>query len=128
MTEIRVKRQYGDSPQLVCHEREHPNFEARLAIDLLERWGLVAGEEAGEDSAGRAKIRSLTPPEAVIRACDMAEEMTKEIRNRGWFVAVPSWDEMEEQVQREQAEERVARDTKAYERRERKPDDVTSPQ
>jgi hypothetical protein len=98
-TEIKILRQYGDVPRPVVHEREHPNFEARLAVNLLEKWGMVAAEPDGEDSAGRAKLRLSTPQELAVRACNVASETAAEIRKRGWFVSVPTWAEMEAEIQ-----------------------------
>ena len=42
--------------------------EAILAMSLIERWGMVAGQPDGEDSAGRSKLRLSTPEELVDRA------------------------------------------------------------
>src|SRR6185312_692836 len=92
--EIKVAKQYEDLPRLVVHEVEHPNFEARLAVNLLEKWGMVAAETDGEDSAGRAKLRLSTPKELAERACNVAAE----IRTRGWFVSAPTWAEMEAEI------------------------------
>lgn len=81
--------------QIVLHETEHANMEARIAIALMERWGMVAAMEDGEDSAGRAKLRLSTEEEVVKRACDCAEMAVEEFRRRGWMVPGPSWDELE---------------------------------
>jgi hypothetical protein len=70
MIEVKVSRQFRDDPKLVIHDTEYPNFEARLAATLMERWGMVAGEPDGEDSAGRAKLRLSTPQELAQRACE----------------------------------------------------------
>lgn len=99
-TEIKISRQYEDAPRPVVHETECPNFEAKLAISLLEKWGMVAAEPDGEDSARRAKLRLSTPQELAVRACNVASETAAEIRKRGWFVPVPTWAEMEAEVQK----------------------------
>jgi hypothetical protein len=98
MIEVKVSRQFRDDPKLVIHDTEYPNFESRLATALVERWGMVAGEPDGEDSAGRAKLRLSSPREITRRACETASEMASEMRKRGWFVMVPTWDEMEAEV------------------------------
>lgn len=99
-TEIKILRQYEDSPRPVVHETEHPSFEARLAVTLLEKWGMIAAEPDGEDSAGRAKLRLSTPQELAARACNVASETTAEIRKRGWFVPIPTWAEMEAEIEK----------------------------
>ena len=53
LMEYKIVSQYEDTPRIAIHETEQPVFEARLVINLLERWGLVAAESDGEDSAGR---------------------------------------------------------------------------
>jgi len=56
---------------------------------LVERWGLVACVLDGEDSAGRQKMRVMTPEELARAACDTAEETWKQIEERGWTLAIP---------------------------------------
>ncbi len=97
-TEIKILRQYEDAPRPVIHETEHPNFEARLAVNLLEKWGMVAAEPDGEDSAGRAKLRLSNPQELAARA--VASEIAAELRKRRWFVPVPTWAEMEAEIKK----------------------------
>jgi hypothetical protein len=63
--------------------------EAELAARMIERWGCVAGEMDGEDSAGRQKIRLATADELVGRACDVAAKMFEEFTKRGWVVDIP---------------------------------------
>lgn len=101
MIEVKVSKQFHDNPAPIIHDTEYPNFEARLAAALVERWGMVAGESDGEDSAGRAKLRLATPQELAIRACETASQVAGEMRKRGWFVAIPTWDEMEAEVKRQ---------------------------
>lgn len=77
-------------PRVVYHEMEAPNFEARIAIALVERWGLVAGGDNGLDAAGRQKMRRLTPVELTEHACDTAASLTAEFAKRGWMIPMPS--------------------------------------
>lgn len=80
--------------------RSPPSFEASLEVKLLEKWGLVAVESDGEDSAGRAKLRFSTPQELAAQACNVALEIVAEIRKRGWFVPIPTWAEMETEIKK----------------------------
>lgn len=63
-----------------------PNMQAAMAIELLARWGLVAGAPDGVDEAGRQKMRVLSPTEAATRACEMSAAIFIEIEKRDWFV------------------------------------------
>jgi hypothetical protein len=72
------------------HKLRAPCTEASLAINLIERWGLVAAKPDGEDSAGRAKLELLTPEELVNRACDTADLVLKECEARGWMLPIPA--------------------------------------
>src|SRR5438309_11216444 len=51
-------------------------FELRsqLAWELIQRFALIAADDGGEDSHGRAKLRLLTTGEVVVRAYAIADE------------------------------------------------------
>jgi hypothetical protein len=67
----------------------HPDMRARLAMTLIEKWGMVAATVAdGEDSAGRSRMRLLTPAEVVGRACETAERAIEAMHGLGWMHAV----------------------------------------
>ena len=83
---------------VVGYERLHPDWRARLATLLIERWGIVAGDVDGEDSAGRSKLRLLTTDELVTRACDTAGAAIMEFQKRGWVVELPPYAELVEQT------------------------------
>lgn len=76
-------------PQFVVHALYHPNLSARLAIDLSKHLAVVAIVESGEDSAGRQKVRLLTPSEVALRVCDIADSMMHEFNTRGWLQQAP---------------------------------------
>lgn len=58
-------------------------FEARLAVNMIEKWGSVVGMPSGEDSAGRQKLRAATPKEVVTHAFGVACELVKQAHERG---------------------------------------------
>lgn len=94
MQTCQVVNQYQtDTPQFTLHDTEAPNFEARLAIALVEKWGMVSGVEGGEDSSGRAKLRLMTPGEVVERAVATSELLAKTIREKNWMTIIPSFEE-----------------------------------
>jgi hypothetical protein len=95
-TQVAVTEEYGRNSikKFTVHDTEVPNTEARFAMALIERWGMIAGEVEGEDSAGRAVIRNSTPSEVVDRACTIAEGSLAEFRKRGWMVQAPDISEL----------------------------------
>jgi hypothetical protein len=78
------------------HRKYFPDDRIALASQILEKWAMVAAEPDGEDSAGRSKLRVLTPFELTERACDIADHAFTQFERRGWLVALPSIDEQEE--------------------------------
>lgn len=95
MIQTRVIKNYLGEGRLLVHETELPGPEARLAMELVSRWGTVAGAPDGEDSAGRFKVRLMTPDELASRACEASAVLFAEIRRRGWMVATPDISELE---------------------------------
>lgn len=79
--------------KIALYEHEAANYEARLSAALVERWGIVAAEQDGEDSTGRAKLRRMTPVEVVTAACDTAGLLVAEFRKRGWMIQLPTLEE-----------------------------------
>lgn len=75
--------------KLELHEADIPNAKAKLAMDLVERWGMVAAKEDGEDSAGRQKLRLSSPAELVDRAIDVADLLIERFRIHGWMTENP---------------------------------------
>ena len=100
----------GDELQLVVSDKmrnfrteleqqqlEHAVREGRMATILIEKWGTVAADTDGEDSAGRSKLRLQTPEEIVQRACDTAALACAEFRKRGWIIPVPPTYELDDE-------------------------------
>ena len=88
---MKVSNRYDASnPQIGVWDRIKLEQEAKMAIEFVARWGSVAAEIDGEDSAGRQKFRLQTPDELVARACDVAHKLFKEFRIMGWVHITPS--------------------------------------
>lgn len=85
-------------PGPVVHARQMLGERAAFAKEIIARWALVAGESDGEDSAGRSKLRCMTPTESATRACDVADAAFGEFYKRGWVIDMPSLDEMREEI------------------------------
>lgn len=81
--------------KFATHDRDLPEWEARLACSMIERWGMAAAVEDGEDAAGRAKLRIMTPQELVERACEVAALSIEQFRARGWVQLAPSFADLE---------------------------------
>lgn len=111
MTEtIQIIDSYNDiKPGISIHSTEHLIQEARIAVSLVERWGMVQAKDGGEDSSGRARLELMPVDEVVARACDTAALLMAEVRNRNWVVPVPSWEEVEAEVKRKEIERRASR-------------------
>lgn len=98
-TEVKAYPAYGrEQFKLVIHDTDVPTFEGRLAITLMEKFGLIACTDAGEDSAGRHQLRLMEPSDVVVRACELAEIMTRALQVRGWIVKAPNIAEAERQI------------------------------
>lgn len=85
----RFEARYSRGKEAVIFQTEAPEWEARLACQLIERWGMVMAKPDGEDSAGRQKLAPLSPREIVEHACDVASLAVAEFRLRGWVTEVP---------------------------------------
>jgi len=88
-----VKQRYGDE-RYVIHNTVQPDQRALLACQFAERWAVVAGLPDGEDSAGRQKLRAMTPGELAQHACDCVTALFMQFDDRKWLLHVPSYDEV----------------------------------
>lgn len=69
-----------------CVNAELP---ARIAMDLAKHLSMVAATPDGEDTAGRQKLRLLSPEEVGARACEIARELVNQFEERGWLTQLP---------------------------------------
>lgn len=92
--EVYAVRDYGKTG-VMTHTRLVAGARMHFAMQCIERWGMVAGEADGEDSAGRAKIRLATPTELVDRAFAISELLHERAAERGWLMSVPSYDDFD---------------------------------
>ena len=88
-TIIQKEPTFGDPSNNMIHRHRVPCSEAVLAMNLIERWGMIAGDADGEDSVGRQKGRLYEPEEVVERACQMADAAFATFEARGWMTPVP---------------------------------------
>jgi hypothetical protein len=81
--------------EIIQHQLEYPDWAARMATIMVERWGPVTAMPDGEDSSGRSKLRMATPEELVARAVDTAEKLVATLRERGHVSKLPTFGEMQ---------------------------------
>lgn len=95
-TQVAITEEFGRNSlkRITIHDTEVLGAEARLAVTLIERWGLVTGKIDGEDSSGRAVLKECSPSEVVQKACETADLAMKSFRERGWLVVAPDISEL----------------------------------
>jgi hypothetical protein len=62
----------------------HPT--AKIAIEMAQRWGMVAAIPDGEDTAGRQKLRLMTPAELAQRAVATTLALVIELTAKGMMI------------------------------------------
>ena len=80
-------RKYGEDSVSVM-QSVVPNSRAQLAASLMDKTSLHA-VRTGEDSAGRATWRGLSPAEVAARCCEMADAAFSQFEAYGWLTPMP---------------------------------------
>ncbi len=82
-------KEYWPNPELDAGPAMNGNvmsLPGRIALFLIQRWGLVNGKIRGEeDSAGRAVLDVMPVSDVIQRAFDMAEQAVVELERRQWI-------------------------------------------
>lgn len=81
---------YAGSTEVKIHLTTQLDERARLAIVLIEKWGMIAGVDDGEDSSGRSKLRLMTEEEVIDRAVVTAGMFYDRAEELGWSTEVPA--------------------------------------
>jgi len=97
MIQVKVQDKYRGQKGMFVHNTELLEDEAKMAVDMVLRWGMVAVEPDGEDSLGRAKMRLTTPEELVERAFTVANLMFSKARASGLMFEAPHISEFSEE-------------------------------
>ena len=84
----------NNKKEVTIYTTEAFQIEAEIALEMITKWGMVAGIPEGEDSSGRSKLRIATPEEVVNRACAATEIAMKAFRDRGWVLTLPDLQEV----------------------------------
>ena len=80
------------SQYVSCQTRVHISWEAAICEELVTRWGMVAGNDGGEDSHGRAKLRLQSPEELVARAVETTKLLVAALEKNGWAEPITDLD------------------------------------
>lgn len=105
--EYKILDQFERGVSVQVHDREVLGLEGKLALTLIEKWGMVLSVPDGEDTAGRQKLGLMPPSEVVARAFETARLATAKLYGRGLVTVLPSLDEAE--AARKRNEERLGR-------------------
>lgn len=85
-----------DGIRFCTHEKFALTQKAQMALSLVERWGMVACETDGEDSAGRTRLKIMKPTDLVTRALSITEVLFLEMeRLSGYLIEMPSLEDAE---------------------------------
>lgn len=79
---------------LVIHRRKHLTMRGEISLKLVEHFAIVAGQDDGEDSAGRRAFKLQSPDQIVSRACEIANTLMDEFEKRGWIVEIPAYEDI----------------------------------
>ena len=91
------KNQYDaevKGPRVSTHDTEHLDPRAKVALEMMCRWGMVAGSPDGEDSTGRAKLKLESEEEVVERACKMTALAFERFNRDSWITHFPTIETM----------------------------------
>ena len=81
---------YCGATEVNTHASVALNLEADLAFHLMKQLSIIAAKEDGEDSAGRQRIRLLSPEEVAERSCAIAAAAVRKFEENGWMKEVPA--------------------------------------
>lgn len=81
---------YRGSTEIKIYRTAVLQPQAELAVQLMEKFGMIAGTADGEDSTGRVKARLLTEQEVVDRACNCAQLAYDAFYAKGWILTIPA--------------------------------------
>lgn len=71
------------------HNREVLNLTGSIALHLVEHFGVIAAQFAGEDASGRQALSMQSADELTDRAISIAEALVSKLRSRGHAAMLP---------------------------------------
>ncbi len=91
-------------PVVTIHLTEFLTMKGEWVIRFVERWGMVAAKEDGEDSNGRAQLKLLTPQEVVDRAFETIDLLFQGLDKRELMMYGQSYAELVKEFEKETEE------------------------
>src|SRR6185295_10492421 len=86
-----IEQDFEDQSQL--------DLRARIALDLMRTYGLIAADGDGEDGGKRQKLKLQAPEEVVARCMALAETAVSVFEDRGYIKGITiSREELEQQA------------------------------
>jgi hypothetical protein len=118
--ELRYSHDFLTGSDVRIGEREMPDAEARFAMQLLTTNGILMGDDGGEDSTGRARMKAMDVGPLVTRAFDIANEAYAQARDRGCMLLLPDDAEIKERAEAEREAAEAAKEERRRAREEAK--------
>ena len=91
---ITIER-YDNEPKTNLNDIDVFSKRAVMVMEMISRWGMVAGEPDGEDSNGRTKLKLLSEKDLVKRAFKISDLMFEELEIRDWMIQSATFEELE---------------------------------
>lgn len=66
------------------------SLRGAVAMDIIKHCALVTGQDDGEDSAGRSRIKLMAAADVAKRANDIADILVSDWEQRGWVEVLSS--------------------------------------
>lgn len=95
---------YDSQVSLETRNLELPTKEGEFMLALCERFGMITGQDNGEDSAGRAALRLMPENDVVERAANIARIAFQKLRATGNMTSIPKAEEIDLLFNREMEE------------------------
>jgi len=72
-------------PHINVYDNEYLTNRAKICLDMITKWGIIAGDNDGEDSAGRSRLKLQDPKELVDRAISITEYAFNRFKENGFI-------------------------------------------
>ena len=89
------KARYEEKADVTINDTDYFGAKAKIVVELISKWGMVAAVPDGEDSKGRSKLRLMEPGELISRAFTIADKMFNELEIREWMIQAPDFETLD---------------------------------
>jgi hypothetical protein len=91
---VRIRQQYSGDKEVAMFLKQTVTEEGKMVFALLEKWGMVAAMDDGEDSTGRHKVRLASVEEVVGRAFAVTRLFMLKAEEFGYIMKLPDLNEI----------------------------------